>query len=33
LKKLSPAEIEQLILKAKKPAADAMKLHPFYKGK
>jgi len=33
LKKLSPTEIEQLIAKAKKPAADAMLLHPFYKGK
>ena len=33
MKKLTPAEIEQLIAKAKKPAADAMKLHPFYKGK
>ena len=33
MKKLSPAEIEQLIAKAKKPAADAMALHPFYRGK
>jgi malate dehydrogenase (oxaloacetate-decarboxylating) len=33
MKKLSPTEIEQLIAKAKKPAADAMLLHPFYKGK
>jgi len=33
LKKLSQAEIDQLVAKAKKPAADAMKLHPFYKGK
>lgn len=33
MKKLSPAEIESLIAKAKKPAEDAMKLHPFYKGK
>ena len=33
MKKLSQAEIEQLIAKAKKPAADAMLLHPFYKGK
>jgi malate dehydrogenase (oxaloacetate-decarboxylating) len=33
MKKLSPAEIEQLVAKAKKPAADAMLLHPFYKGK
>ena len=33
MKKLSQAEIEQLVAKAKKPAADAMRLHPFYKGK
>jgi malate dehydrogenase (oxaloacetate-decarboxylating) len=33
MKKLSQAEIEQLVTKAKKPAADAMLLHPFYKGK
>jgi len=33
MKKLSQAEIDQLIAKAKKPAADAMLLHPFYKGK
>ncbi len=33
MKKLSQAEIEQLVAKAKKPAADAMLLHPFYKGK
>ena len=33
MKKLSQAEIEQLIAKARKPAADAMLLHPFYKGK
>ena len=33
MKKLSQAEIEQLIAKATKPAADAMLLHPFYKGK
>jgi malate dehydrogenase (oxaloacetate-decarboxylating) len=33
MKKLSQAEIEQLVAKAKKPAADAMFLHPFYKGK
>ncbi|MFM8321761.1 MAG: NADP-dependent malic enzyme [Chloroflexota bacterium] len=25
--------VEQLLAKAKKPAADAMKLHPFYRGK
>ncbi len=33
MKKLTQPEIDQLIAKAKKPAADAMKLHPFYKGK
>ncbi len=33
MKKLSPAEIEQLITKAKKPAEDALKLHPYYRGK
>ncbi|MCL6466159.1 MAG: NADP-dependent malic enzyme [candidate division WOR-3 bacterium] len=33
MKKLSPVEIENLIAKAKKPAEDAMKLHPFYRGK
>ena len=33
MKKLPQAEIDQLIAKAKKPAADAMLLHPFYKGK
>jgi len=33
MKKLTQPEIEQLIAKAKKPAADAMLLHPFYKGK
>jgi malate dehydrogenase (oxaloacetate-decarboxylating) len=33
MKKLSQAEIDQLVAKAKKPAADAMLLHPFYKGK
>ena len=25
--------IEELLAKAKKPSADAMVLHPFYKGK
>jgi malate dehydrogenase (oxaloacetate-decarboxylating) len=25
--------IEELLAKAKKPSADAMKLHPFYRGK
>ena len=33
MKKLSQPEIDQLLAKAKKPAADAMLLHPFYKGK
>jgi len=33
VKKLTPEEIQQLVAKAKKPAADAMLLHPFYKGK
>ncbi len=33
MKRLTQAEIDQLVAKAKKPAADAMKLHPFYKGK
>ncbi|MGD8605129.1 MAG: NADP-dependent malic enzyme [Anaerolineales bacterium] len=29
----SPQDIEKLLAKAKQPSADAMKLHPFYKGK
>lgn len=33
MKKLSPAEVEALIAKAKKPGQDALKLHPFYRGK
>ncbi len=33
MKKLTQAEVDQLIAKAKKPAADAMRLHPFYRGK
>ena len=33
MKKLSQPEIDALIAKATKPAADAMLLHPFYKGK
>ena len=33
MKKLTQDEIDQLVAKAKKPADDAMKLHPFYKGK
>ncbi|RME84316.1 MAG: NADP-dependent malic enzyme [Caldilineae bacterium] len=28
-----PSEVEALLARAKKPAADAMVLHPFYKGK
>ncbi|MEW6716493.1 MAG: NADP-dependent malic enzyme [Chloroflexota bacterium] len=28
-----PVDIEKLLEKAKKPSADAMKLHPFYRGK
>ena len=28
-----PINIEELLAKAKKPSADAMKLHPFYRGK
>jgi len=31
--KLTQAEIDQMIAKAKKPGQDAMVLHPFYKGK
>ena len=26
-------DVEKLLAKARKPAEDAMKLHPFYKGK
>jgi len=33
MKKLTPAEIDQLIARAKKPAEDALRLHPFYRGK
>jgi len=33
MKKLSQAEVDQLVARAKKPADDAMKLHPFYRGK
>jgi len=29
----SPINIDELLAKAKKPSIDAMKLHPFYKGK
>jgi malate dehydrogenase (oxaloacetate-decarboxylating) len=28
-----PANIEELLLKAQKPSADALRLHPFYQGK
>jgi malate dehydrogenase (oxaloacetate-decarboxylating) len=31
--KASPQDIEKLLAKAKQPSADALKLHPFYKGK
>jgi len=33
LKEKEPIDTEQLLAKAKKPAADAMRLHPFYRGK
>ena len=33
MKKLTQTEIDALVAKARKPAADAMALHPFYKGK
>ena len=33
MRKYTPAEVEQMLAKAKKPGQDAMKLHPFYKGK
>ena len=29
----SPINVDELLSKAKKPSADALKLHPFYKGK
>ena len=29
----SPINIDELLAKAKKPSADAMVLHPFYRGK
>lgn len=32
-KENSPVNTEELLAKAKKPSADAMKLHPFYRGK
>ncbi len=28
-----PLNVEELLAKAKQPSADAMVLHPFYKGK
>jgi malate dehydrogenase (oxaloacetate-decarboxylating) len=33
LKEKKPVDIEALLAKAKKPSADAMELHPFYRGK
>jgi len=33
LKEKPPVNIDELLAKAKKPSADAMTLHPFYKGK
>jgi len=33
LKQNPPINVEDLLAKAKKPSADAMKLHPFYRGK
>jgi malate dehydrogenase (oxaloacetate-decarboxylating) len=32
-KSVSPLTVDQLLAKAKQPSADAMKLHPFYRGK
>lgn len=32
-KELTKEEIDKLLAKAKKPSADAVRLHPFYKGK
>jgi malic enzyme len=29
----TPVDVDELLAKAQKPAADAMKLHAFYKGK
>ena len=31
--KAQPLNIEELLAKAEKPSADAMLMHPFYKGK
>lgn len=33
LKEKDPLNVEELLAKAKKPSADAMELHPFYRGK
>jgi malate dehydrogenase (oxaloacetate-decarboxylating) len=33
LKEKEPLNVEELLAKAKKPSADAMQLHPFYRGK
>jgi malate dehydrogenase (oxaloacetate-decarboxylating) len=33
LKEKDPVNVEELLAKAKKPSADAMVLHPFYRGK
>ncbi|MEA3350244.1 MAG: NADP-dependent malic enzyme [Chloroflexota bacterium] len=33
MSKQTPIDIDALLAKAKEPAADALKLHPFYKGK
>ncbi len=33
MKEKKPIDVEQLLAKAKKPSADAMLLHPFYRGK
>jgi malate dehydrogenase (oxaloacetate-decarboxylating) len=33
LKEKEPMDVEELLAKAEKPSADAMKLHPFYRGK
>ena len=33
LSEKQPIDVEELLAKAKKPSADALKLHPFYRGK
>jgi malate dehydrogenase (oxaloacetate-decarboxylating) len=33
VKKPAPPSVEELLAKAKQPSADAMRLHPFYRGK